>query len=295
VERQSDTPRPPGGALLEAERLGDHRWSPSAIIAVYVVTGALWVLLSDQLLTTLTDNPTLLARLETFKGWFYVLATAGLLYLLIRHADAELERRVRARTDELSTLLTVSHTVASTLELEPLLKVILEQLQRVVDYNGASILMEEGEALLVRAHHGPFSEREALTMRAHVRQPLIREVMLAKRAAAIADTRDDTPSARAFRAWAREQVKATPDLSYDRILDNIRSWVGVPLTVKGTVSGLLTLSTSEPHHYAERDIALIRAFADQVAVAIENARLHGQAERLAVVEERERLARELHD
>jgi signal transduction histidine kinase len=272
-----------------------RRLSPSRIAAIYLFTGALWILFSDQLLATLTDDPSLLTRLEIYKGWFYVLATAGLLYVLIRHADAQLERRVEERTRELATLVTVSHSVASTLELEPLLDLVLDQVQSVVDYTGASILMQDGEALVVRAHHGQFSQEEALGMRAHTGEPLIREVILEQRAAVIGDTLDDTPLARAFRAWAREQIKAHPDLASERILRNIRSWVGVPLAVKGTVTGMLTLSHSEPHHYSVQDTALIRAFSEQVAVAIENARLHAQAERLAVVEERERLARELHD
>jgi signal transduction histidine kinase len=282
-------------AIQEEARPVKRRLSPSRITAIYLVTGALWILFSDQLLATLTDDPSLLTRLETFKGWFYVLATAGLLYVLIRHADAQLERRVEERTHELSTLLTVSHTVASTLELEPLLRLILEELQSVVDYTGASILMQEGEALVLRAHHGPFSQKEALAMRAHIGQPLIRELIREQRTVVIGDTLNDTPLARGFQAWADEQSKAYPDLASDKILRNIRSWVGVPLAVKGTVIGVLTLSHSKSHHYSAQHTALIRAFADQVAVAIENARLHAQAERLAVVEERERLARELHD
>jgi len=271
------------------------RLSPSRITAIYLFTGALWILFSDQLLTTLTDDPSLLTRLEIYKGWFYVLATAGLLHVLIRHADAQLDRRVEERTHELSTLLTVSHSVASMLELEPLLELILEELRSVVDYTGASVLMQESAAFILRAHRGPFSQAEALAMRADVGQPLIREVILEQRTAVIGDTLDDTPLAHSFRDWAREQVKAHPDLAYDKILRNIRSWVGVPLMVKGTVIGMLTLSYSKPDHYSVEDTALIGAFADHVAVAIENARLHAQAERLAVVEERERLARELHD
>ena len=50
-----------------------------------------------------------------------------------------LEQRVEKRTRELSTLLEVSHTVASTLKLQPLLGLILDQLKAVVDYSSASI------------------------------------------------------------------------------------------------------------------------------------------------------------
>ena len=59
-----------------------------------------------------------------------------------------LERRVKERTRELSTLLEVSNDVASTLELEPLLGLILDQLGTVVDYTDSSMLVFEGEDLV---------------------------------------------------------------------------------------------------------------------------------------------------
>ena len=54
-------------------------------------------------------------------------------------AYQSLEQRVEERTRELSTLLEVSHNIASTLEMEPLLGLILDQLKVVVDYAGATI------------------------------------------------------------------------------------------------------------------------------------------------------------
>jgi signal transduction histidine kinase len=293
-EEGEDVARYPNSGTRDERQL-KRRLSPLRITLIYLIVGALWILFSDRLLAALTDDPAVLTRLGTFKGWFYVLATAGLLYLLMRRADEALERRVEERTHELATLLTVSHTVASTLELEPLLKLILEQLQSVVDYTGASVMIREGEELVLRAHHGPFSQAEAFAMRSHVGQPLARDVVLNHKTVVICDTLDETPPARNFRVWAGEHVKARPGIDLDKILSSIRSWVGVPLIVKGTAIGVLTLSYSEPDRYSPRDAALVRAFADQVAVAIENARLHAQAERLAVVEERQRLARELHD
>ena len=138
------------------QRLPERRLSAARIAAIYLVTGALWILFSDRLLSALSDDPALLTRLGTAKGWFYVLVTAGLLYLLIRRHEAVLlragellERRVVERTRELATLLTVSHTVVSTLELEPLLDIILEQLQNVVDYASASVFIREGEEVVI--------------------------------------------------------------------------------------------------------------------------------------------------
>ena len=65
-----------------------------------------------------------------------------------------LEQRVEERTRELSTLLEVSHNVASTLELKPLLGLILDQLKTVVDYSEASIITLEEEDLMIVDYRG---------------------------------------------------------------------------------------------------------------------------------------------
>jgi signal transduction histidine kinase len=69
----------------------------------------------------------------------------------------------------------------------------------------------------------------------------------------------------------------------------------VPLVVRERVIGILSITNPTPDTYGPRDAALALAIARQAAVAIENARLHEQARRVAVLEERQRLARELHD
>ena len=62
----------------------------------------------------------------------------------LRESERELERRVEERTRELSTLLRVSHNITTTLELESLLGLILDQLKEVIDYRLASISALEG-------------------------------------------------------------------------------------------------------------------------------------------------------
>jgi signal transduction histidine kinase len=75
----------------------------------------------------------------------------------------------------------------------------------------------------------------------------------------------------------------------------IRSQVCVPLKTKEAVIGVLSAESEHVHAFDESDLAVLQSLAIQAAVALENARLYQQAHQLAVLEERQRLARELHD
>ena len=67
----------------------------------------------------------------------------------LRNARDELERRVEERTRDLQTVLDVSRNVASTLELRPLLRMFIDQVRQVADYNRSSIFLVEGDDLVM--------------------------------------------------------------------------------------------------------------------------------------------------
>lgn len=75
----------------------------------------------------------------------------------------------------------------------------------------------------------------------------------------------------------------------------IRSELAAPLKAKGAVIGVLHVQSQDLDAFDEGDMTLLRSLAQQAAIAIENARLYEQAQRAATLEERQRLARELHD
>jgi PAS domain S-box-containing protein len=157
-------------------------------------------------------------------------------------AERLLEQRVMERTRELSTLLDVSRNVASTLEIEPLLGLILDALKVFVDYTGARIYTLEGQTLRVRAARGhnradrPIGAEFALSGR------VAEEVLLHRRVLVIPDldARAD-PWAVAFRAEGPANIEA--------ILTRIRSWMGVPLIARGRVIGNLSLEHDQPGFY----------------------------------------------
>ena len=86
----------------------------------------------------------------------------------------------------------------------------------------------------------------------------------------------------------------------------VPSIASVPLKAKGGSLGVLTVRSCDPHHLAVHDVELLTAIANMMAAAIENARIRAEMEdriaelsaevqQLAIVEERERIGREMHD
>jgi signal transduction histidine kinase len=79
-----------------------------------------------------------------------------------------------------------------------------------------------------------------------------------------------------------------PDEFYQAVL-------AVPIVVRDEVYGGILLLYVEPRTFSEEEVELAVIFADQVALAIENARLKDELEQAAASAERSRLARDLHD
>jgi signal transduction histidine kinase len=76
----------------------------------------------------------------------------------------------------------------------------------------------------------------------------------------------------------------------------MRSFLGMPIRTRGEVVGRLYLTNKlGSAEFSADDQALVEMFALHAGIAIDNARLHDQVRRLAVVDERERISRDLHD
>jgi PAS domain S-box-containing protein len=223
----------------------------------------------------------------TYRGTPHVLAVIRDITERVQAYEL-LEQRVEERTRELATLLDVSRNVASTLEIKPLLSLILDQLKTVVDFDGATIMGVDGADLINLARVGPGRSDDVVNRRFPMApDDLVWQAMHRGEPVIIGDVRGDTPLAIEYRRVNREVL--------DTALSYVRCWMGVPIMLKDRVLGLLSLASIQQDHYQPHHASLARAIADQVAVAIENAGLYEQARELAALEERQRLARELHD
>jgi signal transduction histidine kinase len=76
----------------------------------------------------------------------------------------------------------------------------------------------------------------------------------------------------------------------------MHSFLGVPVTVKGrSVGNLYFTDKAGGVEFSAADQELVETFARHAGIAMENARLHEQVQRLAVFDERERISKDLHD
>ena len=104
----------------------------------------------------------------------------------------------------------------------------------------------------------------------------------------IDDVHGDSEEARLFRDMYGGTIKGTA-------VEYIRSFMNLPLLARGEVVGILTVAHDQPGFFRAEHADLLRPLAAQAALAIDNAHLFEQAQHGAALEERQRLARELHD
>ena len=77
--------------------------------------------------------------------------------------------------------------------------------------------------------------------------------------------------------------------------EKLRALMQVPIKVAGRVFGVFSADFLQPHRFSEKEKRLLIAFAQRAGLAIETARLYEREEQIAVMQERNHLARDLHD
>ncbi|MFL7793752.1 MAG: GAF domain-containing protein, partial [Anaerolineae bacterium] len=153
------------------------------------------------------------------------------------------------------TLLDTAEVLGKTLQLDKLLAGALDELQRMVPYDEASISLLHNEACWVVASHGlESSHPKTFNLKEH---PLVRRVVHERTPVIIPNVQEE------------------PDWLSTEKVDSVKSWLGVPLIAKDKTIGALTISS---HHsiYNEETARLTLALAHQAALAIDNSRLYEQ-------------------
>jgi signal transduction histidine kinase len=197
------------------------------------------------------------------------------------------EDELQAAHDQLSTLLEISQSIVSTLDLDPLLNLIMEQLGKVIPYEAAAILILEQNKLGFRVVQGPgvFQSLLSHQIPSHDLTP-VESLLKRNESMYLSDLQGKEDLIAQI-----ENILKLPSAQFAYL----RSWLVLPLIAKGDLIGCVVLTHSQPDYYSEQSRSISQAYANQVAIAIHNAQLYRQAGDNAALEERNRLARELHD
>jgi nitrate/nitrite-specific signal transduction histidine kinase len=186
-----------------------------------------------------------------------------------------LEQRVADRTKELAALNAIAAQVSHSLQLEPILQRALDEILNALGMQrGLAFRLDEEDGWLVLVSHRGATDD---LVRHAARRPL--EVG----------------------AWL-QQVRVCDVAGYplgrwkERLGEaGIQQVICIPLRAKGRLVGVIELMAFTPRAVSAEERSLLTGIGHQVGLAVENARLFEQAQQLAVVRERNRLAGDLHD
>lgn len=202
------------------------------------------------------------------------------------NAERLLHERVELHTREQATLLDISQTLASALELKPGL--ILDQLRVLVEYTHAELFVLEGTAMVALAARGLQKLDETIPFRIHLNGPeTLMRLFNRHQPDRIADVWSTDPSAEFLRSLLDDQAEL--------LLKGVRAWMWVPVAVKNRVIGSVGVAHIEQGYFTAHHADLALTVANQAAITLINAELYEHAQALAALQERQRLAQNLHD
>ncbi|MFP4510008.1 MAG: diguanylate cyclase [Spirochaetaceae bacterium] len=188
-----------------------------------------------------------------------------------REREAELlaaKDRAERSAYEADVLRRAGAVVSSTLDVDHMLTLILDQMKPVVPYDTASVQLLRDNALEVVGGAGWDNLDEIRGLRF----PFPGETPNVRVLAQSVPLRFD------------DVVGRFPAFPLSNFEQNIRSWMGVPLMVHGKSIGVLTFDNAQVGAFTSDHLRLATAFGEHVAVALSNAQLFEETERLAMTD-----------
>lgn len=173
--------------------------------------------------------------------------------------DRNLTTEIRRRVEQLSAINRVTAVVSQSLDLNATLQTAMDAVLSVipVEASGISLIDERAGELVLRAQRGWKKDFVTTPMRIKLGHGLSGQVV------------------------ATGEVVITGDLTNDPRLvvpavaeENIQSMAMAPMHARGKVIGVLSVISYQPYTFDEQEISVLKAIADQVGVALDNARLY---------------------
>ncbi|MFZ5808521.1 MAG: sensor domain-containing diguanylate cyclase [Chloroflexota bacterium] len=200
---------------------------------------------------------------------------------LIRRNDSliyEVSERERAEAAErelrefAETLQSAAMALNSTLEFEAVLDIMLEKISDIVPYDSAVIMMVEG--MTARTRRAKNYERYGTRIEEKVKSAVFD----------ILQTPNLYTMLTSFQPMVVSDVDQYPHWDRRKTGNPVRSWVGTPVIAHGKVIAFFSLDKLEAGFYTPEHGKKLAMFANHAALALENARLFQEIQRLAVTD-----------
>jgi diguanylate cyclase (GGDEF)-like protein len=181
--------------------------------------------------------------------------------------------RLARNVEELQVINRISLVVSAGLDMERILKALFEQCSQVAQVDAFYVALCESNSYLVNIpifyEEGRFLTGASRDIREN--PGLIGTVVSSRTTLYLRDNDKQTTH---------------PVLRTNALLRRpSRSYIGIPLTVRNQTVGVLSVQNKKPNAYTDDQVRLLERIAMQAAIAIENARLYAQEQRLAIIDE----------
>lgn len=192
------------------------------------------------------------------------------------------EQNERTQRTLAEALRDTAAALTSTLNTEEVVERVLENLNRVIPHEAANVmLIGDHDTAVVLQHRGSTTLDNDQTLRG------------------ISLTGDALLSFQ--ESVASRDVLYEPDLQNQSRLSlpipntELQTLLGIPIQFRDDVLGYINVFSKEANAFTPDNVEHLKTFAQQAAIGIQNAQLYEQSQELATIQERQRIARDLHD
>jgi diguanylate cyclase (GGDEF)-like protein len=196
-------------------------------------------------------------------------------------ARVRLEQAERAARTLAEALRDTAAVLNSTLDFNQVLDHILVEAWRVVRYEAAVIYLLQGDQVQIARSQGLHQAEPNSSFPLAV-QPDLAHMAETGLPVCVPDTSKTSEVSENFGSLSASLAPPMPD---DWMLPAwVRSFIGAPIRARDRITGFVRCESSSPGFYSPADVQRLTAFADQAAIAIENARLFSQTEQMAITD-----------